>query len=387
MKKIALVFLSGVTLVSALVAAERPRKINLPSSKTLTVPVPGYLARTNSFPATIAVSPDGHYAALLNQGYGTQESGARQSIAILDLSNNRLRDFPDDRLSDEETTHQSYFIGLAFSSDGSRLYASMGSITDPEGKGKTSTGNGIAVYKFAAGQVTPEHFIKIPPQKLAAGKVVSYGVRKTAPGTAIPYPAGFAVLRGEKGDRLLIANNLSDNVVLLDVNSGEIVKSFDLSRSKYVPSAFPYTVVANKAGTKAWVSLWNASAVVELDLEAGKVSRWFRVLGMSAVEPSSSHPTTMVLDANEETLYVSLANADVVGAVHLKSGIMSLMYYTASADGHHHEGSVPQALVLSPDGKKLLAASASLDAAAVFNVKPAPDYTHIKDQMIFTASA
>ena len=118
MKKIALVLFLLSILVAVIIAAERSRRINLPSSKTLTLPVPGYLGRTNSFPATIALSPDGRYAALLNQGYGTQETGARQSIAILDLSNNQLRDFPDDRLSDEESTRQSYFIGLAFSIDG-----------------------------------------------------------------------------------------------------------------------------------------------------------------------------------------------------------------------------------------------------------------------------
>src|SRR6266498_4439451 len=103
-----------------------PRQIPLPSSKVLTTSAPGRIGSVNSFPATIALSPDGRYAALLNQGYGTQEAGARQSIAILDLSNNQLHDFPDDRLTDEETTHQSYFIGLAFSSDGKHLYASMG---------------------------------------------------------------------------------------------------------------------------------------------------------------------------------------------------------------------------------------------------------------------
>jgi hypothetical protein len=198
-------------------AADRARRINLPTSKGLTLPVPGYLARTNSFPATIALSPDGRYAALLNQGYGTQESGARQSIAILDLSNNHLHDFPDDRLSDDYSTRQSYFIGLAFSSDGKHLYASMGSITDPTGEKPKSTGNGIAVYKFADGQVIPERFIKIPPQPIAEGKEVASGLRKTPLGTALPYPAGFAVLPGAKGDRLVIANNLSDNAVLLDV--------------------------------------------------------------------------------------------------------------------------------------------------------------------------
>src|SRR5580704_17440728 len=107
-------------------ANESSHRISLPTSKTLTVPVPGFIARTNSYPVTIALSPDGRYAAFLNQGYGTQESGVRQSIAILDLSNNQLRDFPDDRLrGDEKSTRQTYFIGLGFSSDGKHLYASM----------------------------------------------------------------------------------------------------------------------------------------------------------------------------------------------------------------------------------------------------------------------
>jgi DNA-binding beta-propeller fold protein YncE len=272
-KKIAVVsLLAASSLVIVFIvarAADRSRRINLPTSKSLTLPVPGYLARTNSFPATIALSPDGRYAALLNQGYGTQESGARQSIAILDLSNNQLQDFPDDRLSDEYSTRQSYFIGLAFSSDGKHLYASMGSITDPSGEKPKSTGNGIAVYKFANGQVTPERFIKVAPQPIAEGKEVAFGVRKTPAGTALPYPAGFAVLPGAKGDRLLIANNLSDNAVLLDVTSGKIEKAFDLSRSRYIPAEYPYTVIANKAGTKAWVSLWNTASVAELNLETG----------------------------------------------------------------------------------------------------------------------
>src|SRR5271169_4674113 len=137
-KKIAVVsffaFFALLFVFVAARAADRSRRINLPTSKSLTLPVPGYVARTNSFPATIALSPDGRYAALLNQGYGTQETGARQSIAILDLSNNQLHDFPDDRLTDDYSTRQSYFIGLAFSSDGKHLYASMGSITDPTGE-------------------------------------------------------------------------------------------------------------------------------------------------------------------------------------------------------------------------------------------------------------
>jgi hypothetical protein len=133
-------------------------KINLPTSKALTVPVPGFIGRTNSYPASIALSPDGRYAAMLNQGYGTEQSEVRQSIAILDLSNHQLRDFPDDRLRGDGKSTPA--IGLAFSSEGKHLYASMASITE----------NGIAVYGFAEGQVTPERFITIPPQRLAQGE-------------------------------------------------------------------------------------------------------------------------------------------------------------------------------------------------------------------------
>ena len=93
-----------------------PRHLSLPTSKMLDTPSPGRIGAVNSFPATIALRPDGRYAALLNDGYGTQQTQAHQSITILDLKTNQLTDFPDSRLS--ETAHQSYFLGLAFSSDG-----------------------------------------------------------------------------------------------------------------------------------------------------------------------------------------------------------------------------------------------------------------------------
>ena len=375
--------LAAILIALAVVrAADHSRRVNLPTSKTLTLPVPGYIGRTNSFPATIALSPDGRYAALLNQGYGTQETGARQSIAILDLSNNELHDFPDNRLSDDYSTRQSYFIGLAFSSDGTHLYASMGSVTDPTGEKRTSTGNGIAIYKFADGQVSPERFLKIAPQALAEGKEVGFGLRKTPAGTAIPYPAGLAVLPNPAGDRLLIANNLSDNAIVLDTVSGKILQSFDLSRSRYIPAAFPYTVIANKAGARAWVSLWNGSSIAELNLETGKLSRWINLLNpTSAVDPGS-HPTTMQLSPQDDTLYATLSNSDAVVSIDLRkdaNGDLDLnksdprngaafKRYSLDLAELNDRGSVPLALSLAPDGKHLFVAASSLDAVAVFDV-------------------
>jgi DNA-binding beta-propeller fold protein YncE len=343
---------------------ERSHKINLPTSGTVTVPVPGFIARTNSYPATIALSPDGRYAALLNQGYGTEQSGLRQSIAILDLSNNQLRDFPDERLrGDEKTTLQSYFIGLGFSSDGTRLYASMSAITE----------NGIAVYRFADGQVRPERFIRIPAQPLARGKTVTYDIGKNPSGTAPPYPAGFAVLTSAGGDRLLVANNLSDTVILLDVVSGNILKTFDVSTGQHIPTAYPYTVIANREGTKAWVSLWNDSSVAELDLARGQVSRRIELWRPSDPVAPGTHPTAMLLSGSEEVLYVALANAaaanaDGVAAVDLKKGL-PVRCYRAALGEDGEAGSASMAIALSRDEKHLYVVSASLDAVAVFETK------------------
>src|ERR1700730_12783462 len=175
---------------AALTAQEQPLEaasIALPTSKVLTTPSPGRIGSTNSFPATIAMSPNGRFAAMLNDGYGTQETLAMQSIAVLDLKTNQIADFPDKRFGDEG--HQSYFLGLVFSSNGKHLYASVGSITDPTGEKAGDTGNGIAVYSFVDGKVAPERFISIAPQTLGAGKKVAIGLQSTAPGKAIPYPA------------------------------------------------------------------------------------------------------------------------------------------------------------------------------------------------------
>ena len=345
-------------------ANENLRRISLPTSKMLTLPVPGFIARTNSFPTTIALSPNGRYAAFLNQGYGTQESGVRQSIAILDLSNNRLRDIPDDRLrGDEKSTRQSYFIGLGFSSDGQHLYASMGSTEE----------NGIAVYKFSDGEVAPERFITIPAQQMSRGKIITLNTGKNPAGTAPAYPAGLAVLSSSDGDRLLVANNLSDNVVLLDVNSGRILKSFDMSTSRYIPAAYPYTVIANRAGTKAWVSLWNGSAVAELDLKKGTVKRRIELWRPFHSVAPSSHPTAMLLNRNEDILYVAISNAataksDGVAAVDLKRGLTQRCYRTA-LDSNDEPGTASLAIALSTDEQHLYVALGSLNAVAVFETK------------------
>ena len=355
--------LLGAGVVLAQTPPDDRPPIMLPTSKMLSVPSPGRVGSTNSFPATVVVSPDGRYAALLNDGYGTQETRAHQSISVLDLKSNQIVEYPDARLSDE--AHQSYFIGLGFSSDGKHLYASVGSLTDPTGAKPGNTGNGIAVYRFSDGKVAPERFISIAPQPLSTGKKLAIGL-KAPPHTAIPYPAGLAVIADRGRDRLLVANNLSDNVVLLDPATGKILQSFDLSTSDLVPSSFPYTCVTTRNGRSAWCSLWNASRVAELDLTSGKIARWIKLKQPDDPLAPGSHPTAMLLSPNEDTLYVALSNIDEIAAVSTTDATVLQLFGTATP-AQKFAGSYPTALATLPEGKYLFAAVSSLNAVAVFD--------------------
>jgi len=359
-------------IAGVLVSQQTPRKaalLTLPTSKQLG-PVPGALGKLNSFPATMVVSPDGRYAALLHAGYGTQQARGRQSISIVDLEKNQIMDFPDERLS--EDAHQSYFVGIVFSGDGRHLYASLGSLTDPTGENAGDTGNAIAAYSFQDAKLTPERLIKIPPAKLGSGKRVASALFNT-PGRAIPYPAGLAIVPHAGGERLLVADNLSDDVLLLDAASGTILRSYDLSTSSLVPASYPYRVLASRDGRRAWCSLWNASEVAELDLESGAVVHWIPLLKPETATAPGSHPAALLLNADQKTLYVSLANTDFVAAVSTASGRPERWFSTKFA-GTDQGGTYPVALALSVDAQQLFAADATLDAVAVFDTAAAGDH-------------
>jgi len=354
--------------VSGLAGAQQPatrREIPLSTSKMLLTPVPGHPQRTNSFPTAVALSPDGHYLALLNNGRGTIESGYQQSIAIDDLRSGTVRDFPDSRL--KVGARQTYFLGLAFSPDGRELYASMASETDPTGQRPGDTGNGIAVYSFDNGVVTPSRFLPIPPQPLTAGRSFAKFPARLPAGTAIPYPAGLAVTSANGGVRLLVADNIADNAVLMDAHSGTILQRFDLAAGRTVPSTYPYAVAVGHDGATAWCSLWNASEVAQLDLKTGRVLRRVPLLKPAQATAAGSHPNALLLSPDGRRLYVALANADRVAVIDTATGAVRA-YLSTELPGQKYRGAYPNALAQSADGARLFVADASSDAVAVFDL-------------------
>jgi DNA-binding beta-propeller fold protein YncE len=348
-----------VSLPFLLSSQTAPPAMRLPNGKLLGE-VPGHPLETNNFPTAIALSPDGRFAVLLHSGFGAYTSGGKQSLSVFNFETGELKDFPDDRLA--HNARQSYFLGLAFSLDGKHLFASMASLTDPLGKKKGSTGNGIAVYSFENGRVTPERFISLPPRtKIPAGKL------RRAEFKNVTYPAGLSVGMSGGQERLLVACNNSDEAILLNVSNGKVIHRYDLSVFERIPGSLPYTTVMTSDGTRGFVSLWNASTVAELDLVSGRVLRLIPLLKPASPLEGGSHPTALLLNQTNSRLFVALTDRDEIAVLDATTG-KTVASLSTKLPGQKYGGSDPEYLALSHDEKTLFSANSISDSVAVFDL-------------------
>ena len=371
-----LLVILSLGLAAGAAAAQQPTppqtgsKIDLPSSKQLLPGVPGSPQRLNSLPISMALSPDSRWAVTVNAGYGTYESQYRQSLAVINTATGAVVDSPEERTV--VNAGQTLYSGLAFSADGKHLYGSIASLTDPEGtKKKGDTGSGIMVYGFADGVLTRERLLKLPLQQLAGGRRTML-IGEVPGDKGVPYPAGIAVVPGA-AERLLVSDNLSDDALLLDPADGRIVTRFDLSQTDAVPGTYPLAVAVSRDAQRGYVTLWNASEVVELDLVKGVVARTLPLLKPAGAAVAGTHPCALEFSPDGRTLYVALANRDVVAAVDVspsKAGAASFKvkgYFDTRLPGQSYFGAEPVALALSRDGKRLFAANMGTDAVAVID--------------------
>jgi DNA-binding beta-propeller fold protein YncE len=123
-------------------------------------------------------------------------------------------------------------------------------------------------------------------------------------------------------------------------------------------NGYPYAVLVEPSGKRAFVSLWAKAAVAVIDLEANKVT---------AAWPVAEHPTELVLSPDGNALYVACANSTKVSVLDPATGdplqtIVAALYPQAPA------GNTPNSLALTPDGQMLFVANADANNLAVFNV-------------------
>jgi YVTN family beta-propeller protein len=360
--------------------------IDLPTSKQIHGVVPGSPQQLSSLPVAMAVSPDGRYVVTVNAGYGSYEGQYFQGLAVLDTRTGKLVESPDTRTLPR--SGQILFSGLAFSADGKHLYGSIDSGADPEGKREGDTGSGVQVYGFADGVISRERVLKIPLQTLAPGhttKLLSGAGRRDSSDVAdnskgLPYPAGIALVpsgcskqkpcEDAVGPELLIADNLSDDVLLMDGRSGSVLKRFDLAESDVVPSTYPIAVTVSADGRHGYVALWNASEVVELDLAAGTVARKLPLLKNEDPVRPGSHPDALTMAPDGGTMYVALGNRDMVAAIDVSGGKFAVKgYFDVRLPGQSFYGAQPESVTVSADGSRVYVANMGSDAVAVLDAR------------------
>ena len=317
---------------------------------------------------SLVLSPDGRYAVVVNAGFGTFESGYMQSLAVLDSVTGILTDFPESQTGTGRDSQETLYSGLQFSRDGGRVYASLASLTHSVGGGERP-GSGILVYRFLEGKLTRDHILPLLAQPLAAQHLTRLP-KGDASNLGVPYPADLALIPGTGPERLLIADNLSDDVLLMDTASGKILHRFDLAENTAVPSTYPIALAVTPDGSRAFVALWNASEVVELDLVGNTVARKLPLLRPASPIRPGTHPCALVLSPDARTLYVALSNRDAIAAVDISNHrLRSKGYFDARLPGQSYFGAEPETLAISADGSRLYAGEAATNGVAVLDTK------------------
>ena len=281
-------------------------------------------------PYGLTLSPDGKTLLVSNNGVDLQ------SVMTVDTGSGEVTSTIDYKAP------EAVFLGLAFSPDGKRAFASGGPT------------NKIRTYDVSAGALTER-------DPLVLGTLDDDGE------TTNPFPAGIAV--SADGATVYAADNLANALSVLDVATGDETR-VPLSDatceigpfgdgSNGTACLFPNSVVLSKDGGTAWVSNWGTNSISVVDLKAGKAKGTITV---------GSHPSAMALNPRRDELFVANTDSDSVAVIDTTTGTVS-----GTIPLHPYKGAPvgtsPNALQVSADGTRLYVAGAGNNDVTVIALK------------------
>lgn len=256
-------------------------------------------------PLNMVVSPNQKRLAVFNNGQSTQ------SIQLFDIVGEKLL---------SEIVIPKSWLGIRFSPDGSKLFASGGN------------DNRVMIYSTANDKLAKLDSISLGkpwPNKLWAA-----GLETDASGNTVYIVA--------KDDSTLYTCDVATRSV----------------KSKLKLPAEAYTILRSPVSDELYISLWGAEKVLIYDPKQQK---------LIAEIPTGSHPNDMTITKNGRILFTANANDNSVSVIDLKARkVLETLNTALFPDAP--AGSTPNGVALTADGKSLLVANADNNCLAVFDV-------------------
>ncbi|MEO8575765.1 MAG: bifunctional YncE family protein/alkaline phosphatase family protein [Gemmatimonadales bacterium] len=304
-----------IVAVAMLLACSSPRSPDI-QSKTEAPRLPtgalldpaGRISEIGALPLAMVASPDGKRLVLSLNGY--RENG----VQIVDRQTGAIV---------QTLVQPAAFIGLVFSPDGKRLYA--------------SGGNDDVVYSYDWIDGTAR-----------ASDTLVLAVRTKADGRR--YPAGVGV--SLDGSTIYVAENLADSLAVVDVATGRVTQRFATER-------YPYGVAVGPDGT-VYVSAWGGSTVSVFKPSSKRLVETRRII-------VGRHPSALLLNKDGTRLFAASASTDRIAVVDTRK-LEVIAQLSDAVVGAPSQGSTPNALALSPDGRRLFVAEADNNSVALLDL-------------------
>ena len=274
-----------------------------------------------SYPANMALSPDGRYLVVTNTGF-------RQQISVIDTQTGKLTDEVAFN-TDANGAQLSLYYGLAFAPNG-QLYASNGPLDQ------------ITIFSLSAD-----------------GKLTKGGTLSDASGRQDEpnFIAGLAA----QGNLLFAAHNeaykstkLASSISEINLDSQTVAKTIELP-------GFPLAVIAIDHGTqkgKIYTACERDGVVASIDPASGSVKQI----------RTGMQPTSLCLNKSQDKLYVSNSGSDTVSIIDTTNDTVIKTILTRPAALRGLPGTTPLGLTLSHDENTLYVALAGMNAVGVIDL-------------------
>jgi YVTN family beta-propeller protein len=308
------------------------------------------------------LSPDGATLAILCAGQNTlydatgtlDTPNSTQYIFLYNVAGANKTDPKLTQVIQQTNAH----IGLVWSPDGSKLYA--------------TGGNDDAVYAYAntAGAWSQAAKIALGHSSTHGKAGIGLGVEPNASGLGI----------SADGKTLVVANNFNDSISVIDTVTYKVRYEHDLrpyfanneGTGGVAGGEYPLAVVVKGNGT-AYVSSNRDREVVVVDISSPTAGHLITRIKLDG------NGNGMTFDATQSTLYVAQDNADQVAVIDTASNkVIRKIDARAPAGiltGTQYTGAATFAVTISPDGKTLYAVNDGSNCIAVIPLTGANAYT------------